>query len=85
MPSGIEVGRASRLQDLPDAGGGPLVSCSRLLVALLLLLSCNTCEICLYSHFKGVFRGFWGADVYLCGLRSLRGLRGFCVRERLGG
>ena len=27
-PLVAEVGRASRLQDLPDAGGGPLVVCS---------------------------------------------------------
>ena len=31
--------------------------------------------------FKGVFSGFCGADVYLYGLRSLRGLWGFCARE----
>ena len=42
-------------------------------------------QICLISRFKGVFGGFWGADVCLYGLRSLRGLWGFCVRERLGG
>lgn len=29
---------------------------------LLPLLSYDTCKICLISHFKGVFRGFWGAD-----------------------
>ena len=54
-------------------------------VPLLLLLSCICLEICLISHFKAVFRGFCGADVYLYGLRSLRGLWGFCVREWLGG
>ena len=52
-------------------------------------LSCFACRVaCEYgfiSHFKGVFRGFWGADVCLYGLGSLRGLWGFCVRERLGG
>ena len=67
----------------------PLVVCSLLLsllfVPLLLLLSCNTCKICPISHFKGVLTGFWGSDVYLYGLRSLRGLCGFCVREWLGG
>ena len=42
-------------------------------------------QICLISRFKGVFGGFWGADVCLYGLRSLRGLWGFCVREWLGG
>ena len=29
-------------------------------------------QICLISRFKGVFGGFWGADVCLYGLRSLR-------------
>ena len=29
-------------------------------------------QICPISRFKGVFRGFYGADVYLYGLRSLR-------------
>ena len=28
VPTGPEVGGASRLQDLPDAGSGPLVACS---------------------------------------------------------
>ena len=28
VPTGPEVGGASRHQDLPDAGGGPLVACS---------------------------------------------------------
>ena len=37
------------------------------------------------SHFKGVLKGFCGADVYLYGLRSLRGLCGFCARVELGG
>ena len=37
------------------------------------------------SRFKGVFRGFYGAGVYLYGLRSLRGLCGFCARVELGG
>ena len=37
------------------------------------------------SRFKGVFGAFWGADVCLYRLRSLRGLWGFCVREWLGG
>lgn len=41
-------------------------------VPLLLLLSCIGPILCLISHFKGVFRGFWGADVYLYGLRVLR-------------
>ena len=37
------------------------------------------------SRFKGVFSGVYGADVYLYGLMSLRGLCGFCARVELGG
>ena len=54
-------------------------------VPLLLFLSCNTCEICLISHFKGVFTGFLLFRVGLLVLGALRGLWGFCVREWLGG
>lgn len=57
--------------------------------ALPLSLSCFACRVaCEYgfiSHFKGVFSAFWGADVCLYGFGALRGLWGFCVRERLGG
>ena len=57
--------------------------------ALPLSLSCFACRVaCEYgfiSHFKGVFSGFWGVCVGLCGFGALRGLWGFCVRERLGG
>ena len=56
-----------------------------LLPALLLCLWCITLKYGSIWLFKGVFSGFCGADVYLCGLRFLRGLCGFCVRERLGG
>ena len=42
-------------------------------------------EYAFICDFKAVFRGFWGADVYLYGLMPLRGLWGFCVREWLGG
>ena len=37
------------------------------------------------SRFKGVFSAVYGVCVGLCGLRALRGLCGFCVREWLGG
>ena len=69
------------------AGGrsGPLVVCSVLLSALLLCAWCVVLEICLYSHFKAVFRGFCGVCVGLCCLGALRGLCGFCVRVELGG
>ena len=43
------------------------------------------CKYGSISHFKGVFRGFLLLDVYLYGLRSLRGLWGFCTRVELGG
>lgn len=56
-----------------------------LLSALLLCLWCVDCKYGFICDFKGVFRGFWGADVYLYGLRSLRGLWGFCTRVELGG
>ena len=36
------------------------------------LLYCFAFQICPISRFKGVFGGFWGADVCLYGLRSLR-------------
>ena len=64
-----------------------LLSCRvpRLLSACLLCLTALPFKYALISRFKGVFRGFWGADVCLYRLRSLRGLWGFCARERLGG
>ena len=77
--------RWCRVQGLTVSCGVCSVPLSLPFVPLLLLLSCNTCKICLISRFKGVFRGFWGADVYSYGLRALRGLWGFCVREWLGG
>ena len=48
-------------------------------------LWCITLEYGSIWLLKGVFSGFCGADVCLYGLRSLRGLWGFCVREWLGG
>ena len=61
------------------------VPCSLLLSALSPCACRVACKYALIWRFKGVFRGFWGADVYLYGLMSLRGLCGFCVREWLGG
>ena len=78
----VQVCRVQGLPDLPEVGSGPLVL---LLSALLPFVRCDALEICLYSRFKGVFSAVWGADVYLYGLRSLRGLCCFCVREWLGG
>ena len=52
---------------------------------------CCFCSWCITLEYgsiwllKGVFSGFCGADVYLYGLRVLRGLWGFYVREQLGG
>ena len=66
-------------------GSGPLVVCPFLSSALSLCSWYVSPEYGSISRFKGVFRGFWGVDVYLYGLRSLRGLWGFCVREWLGG
>ena len=57
----------------------------RLLPAFLLCLWCIALEYGFISRFKGVFSGFWGADVYLYGFGVLRGLWGFCAREVFGG
>ena len=43
------------------------------------------CKYALIWRFKGVFSAVWGCCVGLCCLGALRGLWGFCVRERLGG
>ena len=51
-----------------------------LLPAFPLCLWCIALEYGSISHFKGVFGGFWGADVCLYRLRSSRGLWGFCAR-----
>ena len=82
--------RAHLVQVVGGAGpargcSGPLVVCPLLLSALSVCPCWVVLEICLYSHFKGVFSGFPLLDVYLYCLRALRGLWGFCVRERLGG
>lgn len=80
--------RWCRLQDLQDLPEVALVlwSCvPRPFLPFLLCLWCIACKYAFIWRFKGVFSGFYGADVYLCGLRSLRGLRGFCARVRLGG
>ena len=55
------------------------------LPSFLLCLWCIAFEYGFISRFKGVFRGFWGADVYLYRFRVLRGLWGFCAREVFGG
>ena len=81
----VQVVRASRRQDLPEVGSGPLVVCSLLLSALLLCLCMIALEYGSISRFKGVFRGFPLLDVGLYCFDALRGLWGFCVREWLGG
>ena len=73
---------------VPDSGpSGPAVCwlwssglVPSFLSALLPCLCRVACKYAFISRFKGVFRGFWGADVYLYGLMSLRGLCGFCAR-----
>ncbi len=56
------------------------------LLPAFLLCACRVaCKYAFISRFKGVFSVVWGADVYLYGLRSLRGLCGFCTRVELGG
>ena len=59
-----------------------LWSCVPLLLSALSLCPwCVALEICLYSRFEGVFRGFPLLDVGLYCSGALRGLWGFCVRE----
>ena len=58
------------------------------LPSFLLCLWCIAFEYGFISRFKGVLEGFgafWGVRGCLCCLGALRGLWGFCVRERLGG
>ena len=72
VSTGPEVCRRSRIQDLPEVGSGPLVVRSMPFVSFLLCLWCIALEYGSISRFKGGLRGFYGADVYLYGLRSLR-------------
>ena len=85
VSTGPEVCRLSRLQDLPEVGSGPIVVRSPPFVPFLLCLWCIALECGFISRFKGVFRGFYGADVCLYGFGVLRGLCGFCARVELGG
>ena len=78
----VQVCRLSRLQDLPECLRWSSVVCS---VVFPLCPRCIACKYGSISHFKGVFRGFWGCCVGLCCLRALRGLWGFCTRVELGG
>ena len=85
VSTGPEVGRASRLQDLPEVGSCPLVVCS---LILSVSLPCSRCVACKYgsiSRSKGIFSAVWGFRVGLCCLGGLRGLCGFCTRVELGG
>ena len=58
------------------------VSFPLLLPAFLLCVCRVACKYGFISHFKGVFRGFYGVRVGLC---CLGGLGGFCARVELGG
>ena len=74
--------------DASGPAGGWLWSYSGVFPAFALFpafLYCFAFQICFISHFKGFLARFWGADACLYGFGSLRGLWGFCVRERLGG
>ena len=82
VPTGPEVGGASRHQDLPEVGSGPLVVCSSL---FLLCSRCVACKYAFVSRFKGVFSRFPLLDVGLYCFDALRGLWGFCARVELGG
>ena len=88
LPFGVPTGagfRGCRTCQRLLWSSGPLVVCSLLLSALSLCPCWVVLEICLYSRFEGVFRGFPLLDVCLYCSRALRGLCGFCVREWLGG
>ena len=63
-----------------------LWSCAPCLLSAFLFCACRVaCKYASISRFKGVFSGFYGVCVGLCGLRALRGLCGFCARVELGG
>ena len=70
---------------LPVSCGVCSVPLSLPFVRLLLLLSCNTCEMCPISLFKGVFSVVCEVYVGLFVSWALRGLCGFCARVELGG
>ena len=60
--------------------------CAPRLLSVLLHCACRVaCEYGSISRFKGVLRGFYGADVCLYGFGVFRGLCGFCARVELGG
>ena len=67
--------------------GYPLLWCRvpAFLSALSLCLWWDARKYGSISHSKGVLTGFLLLRVGLLGLRALRGLCGFCVREWLGG
>ena len=73
------------LQDLPAVWLWSSGRVSPPFVLFLALLLVRCLQIWLYFAFLGRFRGFWAFRVGLCCLGALRGLWGFCVRERLGG
>ena len=75
------AGFLSVLYWLVSSGGALHAFCPLYCIAL-----CRVaCEYGSISRFKGVFRGFWGANVCLYGFGVLRGLWGFCARVELGG
>lgn len=69
MSTGPEVGRLSRLQDLPEVGSGPLVVCSMPfalpLPSFLLCFPALPFKYALISRFKGVLAGF-GVRMHVC-------------------
>ena len=81
LPFGVSAGAGVRRSGLLLA----FVVCSVPFVRFLALLVVRWLEICLYSHFKGVFGVVWGCCVGLFVLRALRGLCGLCTRVELGG
>ena len=81
----VQVCRLFGVQDLPEVALVLWWCVPLLLSSLLLFPWCVVCKYGSISHFKGVFRGFYGVCVGLYWPGALRGLWGFCVREWLGG
>ena len=89
LPFIVSSGAGGRAFDASGPARGWLWSSGRVFPPFC-PLSCFACgalslKYALISHFKGVFRGFYGVRVGLFVLGGLRGLCGFCTRVELGG
>ena len=82
VPTGPEVCRRSRLQDLPEVALVLWCRAPFLLPALSLCACRVACRYASIWRFGGVFSAVWGFRVGLCRFGALRG---FCARVELGG